>query len=151
MNYQNYDLRGVRRRVGLGSVLVSVIIVLLLITFACTTRNQQAGVNEGGTYQKISAQGAQELLQERPDALIIDVRTEAEYLSGHIGGSLLLPNEQISSSQRPPELPNLEVPIILYCRSGNRSNQAAQKLLKLGYQEIYDLGALSNWKEPLER
>lgn len=149
MSYQKNEKREARCKVGLSSVIVLLVVALVMVTVAC--RNQQATSDLGGTYQKISAQTAQTLLQERPDAILIDVRTEAEYLDGHIAGALLLPNEQISSEHMPAELPDLNAPLILYCRSGNRSNQAAKKLLKLGYQEIYDLGAVSNWKQPLVR
>ena len=99
---------------------------------------------------KISATEAQTLLDTDPTALLIDVRTPEEYASGHIPGAILLPVSEIND--RKDDLPaDLDTPIIVYCRSGNRSAQAAQALVELGYAKVYDLGGIGNWTGELVR
>ena len=75
--------------------------------------------------------------------ILLDVRRQDEYAAGHIAGALLLPNEEIGTT-RPPELPDLNVPIYVYCRSGRRSLEAAKKLAALGYT-VYDFGGIIDW------
>lgn len=76
------------------------------------------------------------------DHILIDVRTPEEFASGHINGAVNIPLDQISS--RVSELPQ-DKPIVLYCRSGNRSNQAADILENAGLTGIYDLGGVIAW------
>ena len=78
------------------------------------------------------------------DIIVVDVRTQEEYDEGHIPNSVLIPNETIT--QTPPEqLPDKDATILIYCRSGNRSRQAAEKLLAMGYTNIYDFGGIRDW------
>ena len=84
------------------------------------------------------------------DHLLIDVRTPQEFASGHIQGAINIPVEEIG--QRLSEVPQ-DKPIVLYCRSGNRSNQASGILVNAGYTGIYDLGGIIDWQAqglPLE-
>lgn len=76
-------------------------------------------------------------------AVLIDVRTEAEYTKEHISGAINIPLDSISNAISF----NLDTPIIVYCQSGNRSSQALTKLKDLGYTSVYDLGAIDNWEE----
>ena len=71
--------------------------------------------------------------------IIVDVRRQDEYDAGHIPGAILIPNESIVA-ERPAELPDPDQIILIYCRSGNRSKQAAQKLADMGYTNIYEFG-----------
>jgi len=80
-------------------------------------------------------------------AIVVDVRTEDEYNEKHIDGSLLLPLDSISEDTVLNVIDSKDTPIILYCRSGNRSSQALVKLEALGYTKVYDLGSIDNWKE----
>jgi rhodanese-related sulfurtransferase len=75
--------------------------------------------------------------------LLIDVRTQEEYASSIIAGAINIPLQEVQ--QRLNELPKDE-PVILYCRSGNRSNQAFQLLKDAGYTQIYDLGGIVQWE-----
>lgn len=94
--------------------------------------------------QLITPEAAKQMLAENPDIILLDVRTPAEYAEGHIAGSMLLPFDQIIARQN--ELPeDKSAPIIIYCRSGNRSAVAAGTLARLGYLELYDLGGIINW------
>ena len=76
--------------------------------------------------------------------VLLDVRRLDEYNESHIPGALLLPNELIGTT-RPMELPNLDVPIYVYCRSGRRSLEAAKKLADMGYT-VYDFGGIIDWQ-----
>ena len=80
-------------------------------------------------------------------AILVDVRTEDEYNEEHIDGALLLPLDTINEESVSDIIDNKDSYVILYCRSGNRSHQALEKLIELGYTNVYDLGAISNWKE----
>lgn len=75
---------------------------------------------------------------------VVDVRTAEEYEEGHVPGALLVPNEEIAGT--PPELlPDLDAPLLVYCRSGRRSAEAAQKLTDMGYTAVFDMGGIIDW------
>ncbi|NLP23775.1 MAG: rhodanese-like domain-containing protein [Syntrophomonadaceae bacterium] len=94
------------------------------------------------SYIKITAQEAQEMMGE--DVIILDVRTQAEFAEGHIPNALLLPDNEIK--QRAEELlPDKEQTILVYCRSGRRSELAAKELIQLGYTNVYDFGGILDW------
>jgi phage shock protein E len=78
-----------------------------------------------------------------PDAMILDVRTPAEYASGHIDNAVNIPVQQLP--QRLHELGDLHAPIIIYCRSGARSAQASSILKAAGYDNLHDIGPMSAW------
>lgn len=80
-------------------------------------------------------------------AILLDVRTKDEYDEGHIDGAVLLPLDSISEDSVKKVVDNNKMVIIVYCRSGNRSAQALEMLKELGYDNVFDLGAMSNWKE----
>ncbi len=76
--------------------------------------------------------------------VILDVRTLEEYDEKHIPGAVVIPNETIKKETL-KELPDLEQEILVYCRSGNRSRQAAEKLIEAGYTNVYDFGGINEW------
>ena len=80
-------------------------------------------------------------------AIVVDVRTEAEYNENHIVGAVLLTLDNINEDTVSNVINSKDTPIIVYCRSGNRSSQALIKLEDLGYTQVYDLGAIDNWEE----
>ena len=94
-------------------------------------------------YHKISAEEAYEMMVSQ-EVVVVDVRTREEYDSGHIENAVLVPNESIGS-EMPETLPDKEATLLIYCRSGRRSKDAAQKLLALGYQSVYDFGGVIDW------
>ena len=84
--------------------------------------------------------------------VIIDVRTEEEFNQGHLPGAILVTVNEIATPKGQALLPNnLDMPLIVYCRSGNRSAQAAKQLADLGFNEIYDMGGLNGWKYGLDK
>ena len=86
-----------------------------------------------------------QIMNENKNYIILDVRTIAEYNEGHITNAICIPNETIGSNTI-SELPDKEQLILVYCRSGNRSKQAAEKLKKLGYTNLIEFGGIIDWK-----
>lgn len=80
-------------------------------------------------------------------AVLMDVRTEEEFNENHIDGAILLTLDNINEEAVALVVESKDTPIIVYCRSGNRSSQALVKLEELGYTEVYDLGSIDNWEE----
>lgn len=101
------------------------------------------------TYRQITVNEAKELMDTKENYIILDVRTKEEYNDGHIVGAICIPNEEIGEEDI-LELPDKEQMILLYCRSGNRSKQAADKLVKLGYSNVIEFGGIIDWKYDLE-
>lgn len=95
-------------------------------------------------YHKISAEDAKERMDSGDDIIILDVRTKEEYEESHIPGAVLIPNETIGIG-KPELLPDTDREILVYCRSGRRSAQAAKKLVEAGYTQIYDFGGIIDW------
>jgi len=103
-----------------------------------------------GSYKTISSTEAQQMIEENKDALILDVRTAAEYESGHIPNAVNLSNEDIQAG-KVDSLKDKSQLIMVYCRSGNRSRQAAQKLAELGYTNVVDFGGIQSWQGDIEK
>ena len=95
-------------------------------------------------YKKISAADAKARMDSGDEMIILDVRTKEEFDAGHIAGAILVPNETIIDEQ-PELLPDLDAEILVYCRSGNRSAQAAKKLIAMGYTNVADFGGIIDW------
>lgn len=101
-------------------------------------------------YKKITAEEAKERMDKDDKVVILDVRTEEEYQEGHVPGAIAIPNETISSGPL-EELPDMDQAILVYCRSGNRSAQAAKKLAEAGYTQVYDFGGIIDWPYDTEK
>ena len=102
------------------------------------------------SYKTISSTEAQQMIEDNKDALILDVRTAAEYQSGHIPNAVNLSNEDIQAG-KVDSLKDKSQLIMVYCRSGNRSRQAAQKLAELGYTNVVDFGGIQSWQGEIEK
>lgn len=96
------------------------------------------------SYRQISTSEAAALMEKETDYIILDVRTQAEYAQAHIPGAVCIPNETIGDEEI-PELPNKDQLILVYCRSGNRSKQASEKLVNLGYTNVAEFGGINSW------
>ena len=96
------------------------------------------------TYRQISMSEAQQLMESEKDYIILDVRTEAEFADRHIPGAINIPNETIGDAEL-SQLPDKGQLILVYCRSGNRSKQASEKLVQLGYSNIVEFGGIKDW------
>ena len=107
-------------------------------------------MGEHGVIQRVDFARAKELLDSRPEAVLLDVREEAEYITGHAQNAVLLPVDELTDETAMDVIPELSTPVLVYCRSGYRSNVAAHRLEDYGYEEIYDLGSLIGWPYGLE-
>ena len=96
------------------------------------------------TYEQITQEQAKGLLDSEEDYILLDVRTQLEYDEGHIPGATLLPDYEVSEKAE-ELLPDKDQLILVYCRSGNRSKQAADKLARLGYTNIVEFGGINSW------
>jgi peptide methionine sulfoxide reductase msrA/msrB len=96
-------------------------------------------------YRSITAEEAKTFMDENPDAVILDVRESAEYAEGHIPGAVMLPVGYISQTNAANAIPSLETPVLVYCRSGNRSKIASELLAELGYLEVLEFGGIQDW------
>ena len=102
------------------------------------------------TYEQISKEEAKQLIADEVGYVIVDARTLEEYAGGHIPGAICIPNETIGT-EAPEVLPDKEQLILVYCRSGNRSKQASQKLAKLGYTNVKEFGGIIDWDGDIEQ
>jgi rhodanese-related sulfurtransferase len=97
------------------------------------------------TYQVITAVQAKEMMDENSDIIILDVRTEDEFATGHIKNAILIPDTDIAEKAE-STLTDKSSTILVYCRSGRRSAIASEELSKLGYTNIYDFGGITDWE-----
>lgn len=116
--------------------------VLLVLALALTGVTNFAPKTTG--YRQVTTEEAVSIMQTEENYVILDVRTAQEFASGHIPGAALLPNETIGTEDI-PLLPDKDQLILVYCRSGNRSKQAAEKLAQLGYTNIVEFGGINSW------
>jgi rhodanese-related sulfurtransferase len=124
--------------------LAIVIVILLAGTVLYAASQKKDTAVQQLSYTTITAQEAKKLMTENANAVIVDVRTRAEYDEIHIPGAVLVPNETIGNTA-PSQLPEKNALLLIYCRSGNRSRQAAEKLAALGYTQVYNFGGIINW------
>ena len=117
--------------------LLSIALAVLLLT-GC------ASPAAGGSYRQINMREAIAIMENETEYIILDVRTPSEFTDKHIPGAINVPNETIGTAQI-PELPDKDQLILVYCRSGNRSKQASQKLVALGYTNIVEFGGINDW------
>ena len=116
-------------------------IILLIVIMAALTG---CAGSSGADYTQITQEEAQEMMQLEDMHRIIDVRTHEEYNDGHIPGAICIPNETIGTDP-PEELPDKDQVLLIYCRSGNRSKDASQKLANMGYTNVYEFGGINTW------
>lgn len=119
-----------------------ILLLLFSVLLVCGCSKESDNITAA---TKISYENAKEKIQN--GAILVDVRTKDEYEEGHIEGAILLPHNEITKASVTQKIENQNMVIIVYCRSGNRSEQAGITLKKLGYTQVYDLGSINNWKE----
>ena len=119
--------------------LVPLLAIMVLLLTGCTAPKASAN-----SYRQVTTQEAVQIMADETDYILLDVRTAAEYEGGHIPGAICIPNETIAAEEI-PELPDKDQLILVYCRSGNRSKQASDKLVKLGYTNIVEFGGINTW------
>ncbi len=121
-------------------------LILILLGLIVLAFSAQAQVS------RITPKSLKELLDAQENLVIVDVRTLEEYREGHIDGALLLPYDQINASSAAQAIgSDKNRTVVVYCRSGRRSEIAAQSLAFLGYKKIFDLGAISSWPYGIQK
>ncbi len=98
-----------------------------------------------GVINKVSFAEAKRLLDTLPEKVLLDVREEEEYITGHASDAVLLPVDELNETTAMDLIPSLQTPVLVYCRSGYRSAIAAHRLNEMGYETIYDIGGLVGW------
>lgn len=114
------------------------IVMVMLLLVGCSVPA------ESGSYRQINGSDAIAMMEEEADYIILDVRTAEEFKDKRIPDAINIPNETIGTEEI-PELPDKDQLILIYCRSGNRSKQASEKLAALGYTNIVEFGGIIDW------
>ena len=106
--------------------------------------SKEASSNTVPKYQRITPTEAQNIMRSGQPYILLDVRTEEEFAAKRIPGALLLPDYEIGR-QAEAEIPDKGALILVYCRSGRRSANAAAELANMGYTNVRDLGGIHDW------
>ena len=114
------------------------VLLAVLLLIGCAVPSEET------TYRQISMDDAIAMMEEESGYIILDVRTPEEFAEKHIPGAINIPNETIGTTEI-PELPDKDQLILVYCRSGNRSKQASEKLVKSGYTNVVEFGGINDW------
>ena len=123
---------------NMNKVLLTILILSMITVISGCQKTEEI------TYKQISQEEAAEMMTKDDGHVIVDVRRMDEYIEGHIPGAICIPNENIDR-ERPEKLPDLDQIILVYCRSGNRSKQASEKLAAMGYRNVYEFGGIITW------
>ena len=126
-------------------LLIAILVIAMIFTVSCGDTGADPGDAGQTGYQQISQDEAVRIMEEESDYIIVDVRRQDEYAEGHIPGAINVPNENITDVEL-SELPNKDQILLVYCRSGNRSKEASEKLAEIGYTNVYEFGGIIDWK-----
>ena len=145
-------------------VLLTIPLMLLLALTSCYNENKTIGIIGGADgptailvakdgekmgYKIITPEKAKEIIDGGEKYILLDVREQDEYDSGHIPGALLIPYGEIAE-KAPDLIPDKSEQILVYCRSGRRSKIAAESLAQLGYTNVLEFGGINDWKYDIE-
>jgi rhodanese-related sulfurtransferase len=142
-------------------ILIINIVMVIMVLNSCNTKKnstndepkdiaEESKNTTNSNYQKISTEEGKKMLEEDNNIILLDVRTQEEFDSGHIPGSILIPYDTILENSK-EKLKDKEQTIIIYCRSGRRSAIAANDLIKIGYKNVYDMGGIIDWPYEVEK
>ena len=118
---------------------IIILFLAVLLLSGCTAPDKLVN-----TYRQVTMDEAVALMQEESGYIILDVRRPDEFEEKHIPGAVNIPNETIGTAEI-PALPDKDQLILVYCRSGNRSKQASEKLVALGYTNVVEFGGIIDW------
>ena len=127
-------------------IILIVIVIGVGLVFSMKDRNQE----NKQPIRYVSMDEIKETMNENTDYIILDARTIEEYNEGHIPNAICIPNETIDESVT-SKLPRKDQLILIYCRSGNRSKQAATTLANLGYTNLVEFGGVIDWDGEIVR
>ena len=131
-------------------ILIIIILTIIIIGVVCIMNKKEKIIENEVIIKHVSMNDIVQIMDENENYIILDVRTQAEYNQGHIPNAICIPNETIDENVV-NKLPDKNQMILVYCRSGNRSKQAAEKLKKLGYTNLIEFGGIIDWKGEIER
>ena len=114
------------------------IILSTLLLAGCAAETKE------NTYRQVGMEEAMAIMEQEAGYVILDVRRIDEFAEKHIPGAINIPNEEIGEEPI-PQLPDKDQLILVYCRSGNRSKQASEKLVALGYTNVVEFGGIIDW------
>jgi len=126
------------KKIILNSLKVAVVGYILITTFS------------SNGYQVLDQDTAYKQLQVDKSIHLVDVRELHEFNAGHINGAQLIPLGTIEDSFS-SLIPKKDTKIFIYCRSGNRSTEAAKKLVSMGYTNVFDIGGIITWEYGIVR
>ena len=118
--------------------------ILLLLSALLFTGCAGTSKNQPNNYRQITMDEAVNMMAQETDYIILDVRRPDEFAAGRIPNAINVPNETIGTAEI-PELPDKDQLIMVYCRSGRRSKEASEKLVKLGYTNIVEFGGILDY------
>ena len=124
--------------------------VIAALVFLLALSGCGAAEKEGSVYMNINAEKAKEMMDGLEKFVLLDARSEEEFSEGHIPGAIVIPHEEVSERAE-AEIPEKDVPVFVYCRSGRRSKIAAEALVALGYSEVYEFGGIIDWTYEIEK
>ena len=122
-------------------ILIAVSVVLMLVPLLAGCKSDKSN----SPYEQITPAEAKAIMDSEEGFIILDVRTPEEFAAGHIAGAILIPDYEIGEKAE-RVLTDKDQLILVYCRSGRRSKNAASELAALGYTNIKEFGGINDWK-----
>ncbi len=123
--------------------ITAVILILSMLLVGCGAER------EHDSYQRISQKEARKMMDNQ-SVIILDVREQSEFDEKHIAGAVVLPVGTITKDTAAAVIPDLDSVVLVYCRSGNRSQTASSALAELGYRCVYEFGGINTWPYEVE-
>ncbi len=141
-----------KKRYVMLALILALICALASVFSGCGNRTESESRTTGTAaeettvegYRRITAQQAKEIMDSGKPYVLLDVRSQVEHNLEYIEGDLLIPHREIEK-KAPELLPDKDKTILVYCASGVRSKTAAQTLIRMGYTDVYDFGAITDW------
>ena len=153
----NDNIKGLLLKMKKSIIIIAAAVLLTVLLGACgdnvgnitekdtgTEVNDTMNNEQKNTYRQISVDEAITMMAQETDYIILDVRRPDEFAEGHIPNAINVANETIGTTEI-PELPDKDQLIMVYCRSGRRSKESSEKLVKLGYTNIVEFGVILDW------
>ena len=130
-------------------------LLILCMTFICIlsgcgNADSVQNTEQKSGYKQVSMEEGLELMEADSDYILLDVRRDDEFEEGHIPGAINIPNESIGTEEI-AELQDKNQTIYVYCRSGNRSKQASQKLVDFGYTNVIEFGGIIDYSGEIDK
>ena len=127
------------------SLILAAVLGCISLTGCAFSLTPEGEKDTKNTYTQITQAEAKALMDSEKNYIILDVRTEEEFADGHIAGAILIPDDEIEEKAA-GILTDKNQLILVYCRSGRRSKNAASSLAALGYTNVKEFGGILDWK-----